>query len=345
MREKQVSYYLYGGHGNVRALLNEAGRITDKYRYNAYGELIEQNEDTENHYLYTGEYYDGTSNLYYLRARYMNPSTGNFLTMDTYEGSIYDPDTLHKYMYANGNPVTYSDPSGNSGLSIGETLIASACMAFLVCMPFIQYNFHRSIADAGIIPSNSYSLMNDIQETLFIQGICTITSLTLAIRAKVKGELEIYEADALDAVEEMDKGKEMYYVYFLENPKTHQIEYVGRTKNLKSRITAHKNSPNRSYLKLPGFVRMKDYAACRAVEQAAMLGVHTLKGEDGKACNNQINGVGINNGKAGTYYNAADRLWKAPDKVADYLLNQQDNERLNYIDKGMGTYKDYYSIY
>ncbi len=33
--------------------------------------------------------------------------------MDTYEGSIYDPDTLHKYLYANGNPVTYSDPSGN----------------------------------------------------------------------------------------------------------------------------------------------------------------------------------------------------------------------------------------
>ena len=43
----------------------------------------------------------------------MNPATGNFLTMDTYEGTIYDPDTLHKYLYANGNPVTYSDPSGN----------------------------------------------------------------------------------------------------------------------------------------------------------------------------------------------------------------------------------------
>ncbi|MDE6625518.1 MAG: hypothetical protein K2K56_03990 [Lachnospiraceae bacterium] len=113
VRNGKVSYYFYDGHGDVRALLNEAGRITDKYRYNAYGELIEQSGDTENHYLYTGEYYDGTSNLYYLRARYMNPSTGNFLTMDTYEGSIYDPDTLHKYMYANGNPVMYSDPSGN----------------------------------------------------------------------------------------------------------------------------------------------------------------------------------------------------------------------------------------
>ena len=43
----------------------------------------------------------------------MNPSTGTFISMDTYEGSIYDPDTLHKYLYANGNPVMYTDPSGN----------------------------------------------------------------------------------------------------------------------------------------------------------------------------------------------------------------------------------------
>ena len=124
VREGKVSYYLYDGHGDVRGLLNTEGRVTDTYRYNAYGELIAQTGNTENHYLYTGEYYDAASNLYYLRARYMNPSTGNFLTMDTYEGSIYDPDTLHKYMYANGNPVTYSDPSGNMFDLSSSTLAA-----------------------------------------------------------------------------------------------------------------------------------------------------------------------------------------------------------------------------
>ncbi len=85
---------------------------------------MEQTGDTENHYLYTGEYYDGTPNLYYLKARYMNPSTGTFISMDTYEGSIYDPDTLHKYLYANGNPVKYSDPSGNFFSAVG-TLVAT----------------------------------------------------------------------------------------------------------------------------------------------------------------------------------------------------------------------------
>ena len=99
-----TSTYLYDGHGGVRGMLNANGRFSDTYRYNAYGELMANKADTENHYLYTGEYYDGTSGLYYLRARYMNPSTGTFISMDTYEGSIYDPDTLHKYLYANGNP-------------------------------------------------------------------------------------------------------------------------------------------------------------------------------------------------------------------------------------------------
>ena len=129
-RDDETSYYLYDGHGDVRALLNEAGRITDKYRYNAYGELLEQTGDTENHYLYTGEYYDGISNLYYLRARYMNPSTGTFISMDTYEGSIYDPDTLHKYLYANGNPVTYSDPSGNM-FDFSSTTLATGIQSIL----------------------------------------------------------------------------------------------------------------------------------------------------------------------------------------------------------------------
>ena len=139
VREDVTSYYLFDGHGDVRALNNEEGRITDKYRYNAYGELIERSGETENHYLYIGEYYDGTSNLYYLRARYMNPSTGTFISMDTYEGSIYDPDTLHKYLYANGNPVKYSDPSGNM-FTLGDSTLAMGIQGIINDATRILYN-------------------------------------------------------------------------------------------------------------------------------------------------------------------------------------------------------------
>ena len=42
----------------------------------------------------------------------MNPATGTFITQDTYSGTIFDPTSLHKYLYANANPVMYTDPSG-----------------------------------------------------------------------------------------------------------------------------------------------------------------------------------------------------------------------------------------
>ncbi len=130
VRDGKVSYYIHDGHGDVRALVSDDGKITDRYRYSAYGELLEKSGNTENHYLYTGEYYDGTSSLYYLRARYMNPSTGSFLTMDTYEGSIYEPATLHRYLYANGNPVSYSDPGGHFAGLIGS-MVTTAISAVM----------------------------------------------------------------------------------------------------------------------------------------------------------------------------------------------------------------------
>ncbi len=63
-------------------------------------------------YLYAGEQYNAETGLYYNRARYMDPTTGTFISMDSYSGSVYDPVSLHKYLYANANPVTYTDPTG-----------------------------------------------------------------------------------------------------------------------------------------------------------------------------------------------------------------------------------------
>ena len=52
----------------------------------------------------------------------MNPSTGTFISMDKYQGTINDPISLHKYLYANANPVMYTDPTGYSSGTLAETI-------------------------------------------------------------------------------------------------------------------------------------------------------------------------------------------------------------------------------
>jgi RHS repeat-associated protein len=107
-----TSFYGYDGHGNVRFLLDEGGNITDTYTYDAFGVLLDRTGSTVNNYLYCGEQFDFDLGTYYLRARYLNPNTGRFWTMDSAEGNSEDPLTLHKYLYCRGDPVNWADPSG-----------------------------------------------------------------------------------------------------------------------------------------------------------------------------------------------------------------------------------------
>ena len=128
-RNNVASIYLYDGHGSVRGLIDSTGTLTDTYNYDAFGNLLDKTGTTVNNYLYCGEQFDSATGLYYLRARYMNPETGTFITMDTYQGSIFDPTSLHKYLYANANPVMNADPTGyftlaelNVSQAINDTL-------------------------------------------------------------------------------------------------------------------------------------------------------------------------------------------------------------------------------
>jgi RHS repeat-associated protein len=45
-------------------------------------------------------------------ARYYNPQTGRFLSRDPEDGKATNPATLHKYLYAGGDPVNRVDRSG-----------------------------------------------------------------------------------------------------------------------------------------------------------------------------------------------------------------------------------------
>jgi RHS repeat-associated protein len=115
------SFYGYDGGGNVRQLTNAAGAVTDTYEYDAFGNSFTVSGSTPNEFLYRGEQYDSDLGLYYLRARYYNPLTGRFMSRDPDDGKLPDPKTLHKYLYAQGDPVNGIDPRGRDSI-IGYAL-------------------------------------------------------------------------------------------------------------------------------------------------------------------------------------------------------------------------------
>ena len=187
-RNGSVWYYIYDGHGNTRLLTNAAGTVTDRYDYDACGNLLQKEGETENDFLYTGEQYNANTGLYYLRARYMDPSTGTFISMDSYQGSLYDPVSLHKYLYANANPVKYTDPTGY--YSLAEFSIADGIQSTLSSMH--QLNSLRNIVKWANAMCTVYDVATEIRDTILGGG-----SVVDVMGAMLKGVLVGFMCDGM----------------------------------------------------------------------------------------------------------------------------------------------------
>lgn len=103
---------------------------------------------------FAGEWTDLRSGLIYLRARWYDPVSANFLTRDPIEHTTGQP-----YSYANDNPIDYTDPTGKCpicvillGAALFGALDLTAQAADHVahgCDPFEQTNWYE-VGGAGI---------------------------------------------------------------------------------------------------------------------------------------------------------------------------------------------------
>nr|WP_241395742.1 RHS repeat-associated core domain-containing protein [Clostridium beijerinckii] len=105
-------YYTVDEQGSTIFITDQRQQIRNEYYYDAFGNVLEAQEEVHNRITYTGQQFDGITGQYYLRARFYNPVIGRFTQEDTYRG-----DGLNLYAYCGNNPVTYYDPSGYSSLS------------------------------------------------------------------------------------------------------------------------------------------------------------------------------------------------------------------------------------
>ena len=155
------TYYTQNAHGDVVNLTDSTGEITKSYTYDAFG--VEKNIDDSdtNAFRYCGEYYDSESGTIYLRARYYNPTTGRFISRDSYAGKKEDPLSLNLYTYCGNNSLLYFDPSGHSFALPMEAVYVTVGLLAVTTLSIVAINANNSQ-----IQSSCRSLSNTIANSI-----------------------------------------------------------------------------------------------------------------------------------------------------------------------------------
>ncbi|MGB1140578.1 MAG: RHS repeat-associated core domain-containing protein, partial [Halioglobus sp.] len=117
--DTRTDYYQQDALGSTVALSDSNGETSTSYRLNPWGEIEEQQGDSLNRQIFTGQEHDTRSGLIYFGARFYDPDVGRFINQDSYLGEPGTPPSLNRYLYAYGNPTVYLDPDGRQAYGSG----------------------------------------------------------------------------------------------------------------------------------------------------------------------------------------------------------------------------------
>ena len=106
---------------NILGIVDENGNLVTKYDYNAYGNILSITGSLAstigviNPFRYKGYYYDNESNMYYCNSRYYVPEWCRWLNADNPKYLDHTNNKCNNlFAYCNNNPISNSDPNGES---------------------------------------------------------------------------------------------------------------------------------------------------------------------------------------------------------------------------------------
>ena len=181
--------YLYNAHGDVVQLVKN-NAVVASYTYDAFGNLTSQIGESDNPFLYCGEYYDAETQTYYLRARYYNPANGRFTQQDAWAYmDASDPLSLNLYAYCCNNPVMYVDLTGNwpTFAQIATAVAVVAVGAVLVA---------ATIASAGTVGAVAGAAVTTYLGASATTAAAVTTAATVGTYAVAGGIAATYASDA-----------------------------------------------------------------------------------------------------------------------------------------------------
>jgi RHS repeat-associated protein len=104
------AYHVNDGLGSVRQLADLMGQVVQSHSFSPFG--VPLGESGGEPYGYTGEQWDASAGLVFLRARYYDAGTGRFISKDPLSGFVTKPQSLNRWVYVQNNPVNRRDPTG-----------------------------------------------------------------------------------------------------------------------------------------------------------------------------------------------------------------------------------------
>jgi len=178
-------YFYHPDHlGSTSFVTDGSGEVYQHLEYFAFGEtFVEEHSNTERTpYLFNGKELDEETGLYYYGARYYDPRTSIWQSVDPLAEKTpgWSP-----YNYGFDNPVKYTDPDGRSG----EPVINRRTKTITMTQHLIFYGGKANNTLSGKIATGVASQWNGAH------GKVTINGVTYKVRFKVTYET-VSEADA-----------------------------------------------------------------------------------------------------------------------------------------------------
>jgi RHS repeat-associated protein len=162
--------------GSTRLLINARGQAVATEAYTPYGRVATSSGTASTPLLFAGEYMDSESGLYYLLARYYDPTTAQFLTRDPAAASTRVP-----YSYVRGNPVNLLDPAG-----------LDACAAYsehYLCESTLQYcSTSATIDECHQVGQMTVDTYNEVEREL--ANLCNQTGSAVAAQVTALRQAE-----------------------------------------------------------------------------------------------------------------------------------------------------------